>query len=235
MPRYTTESAKRFLEEYGYTVPDNFEYHSKNEKIRGLIDTYTGQKVNLSLNQIEYRTFKATNRRPKYTKPNELNPIGNPKKKLPGKDPEGIPNINKPFENNPEGETDKLKTPSNKKPAGKDPNGEKDINKPKDENPVGTNSPKKKKSGGDPQGIGNPNKPNEFNPIGDSIKKPPNKKKTLSGKDPNGEKDSNKPVDKNPIGEPSPKKPKDENPIGESIPEKPKDIKKKKPKTNYDF
>ena len=77
MPRYTTESAKQFLEEYGYLPPDNFEYHSKNEKINGLIDTYTGQKVNLSISQIEYRTFKATNRRPKYTKPNELNDLMN--------------------------------------------------------------------------------------------------------------------------------------------------------------
>ena len=75
--KYTTDKAKRFLSEYGYTVPEDFEYHNKTEKIKGLIDVYTGKKVNLSISQIEYRTFKATNKRPKYTKPDELNDVMN--------------------------------------------------------------------------------------------------------------------------------------------------------------
>lgn len=74
--KYTTDEAKEFLKQYGYTAPENFEFKNMNQKIR-LYDVYNEQKVSLSMKQVEYYATKAATKRPKYTKPEQLNDIMN--------------------------------------------------------------------------------------------------------------------------------------------------------------
>ena len=68
MPRhtsYTTQSAKDFLLKYGYTTPNNYHYTNMNSKIR-LYDLVNERYVNLSINQVKYRTHRATTKRPEF-------------------------------------------------------------------------------------------------------------------------------------------------------------------------
>ena len=79
MPRtkkYTTDEAKKFLNEYGYTTPDNFEFKNMNKKMR-LYDVYNEHQVSLSMKQVEYYVNQAPTKRPLYTKPEIMNDIMN--------------------------------------------------------------------------------------------------------------------------------------------------------------
>ena len=77
MPRagkYTDKTAPQFLEEYGYTVPENFHYVNMRTRMK-LNDLYTWRPVVLTMSQIAGRVRRGT--RPRYIKPENANDIMN--------------------------------------------------------------------------------------------------------------------------------------------------------------
>ena len=75
--KYTTQQARKFLEEHGYIIKQpNYEYQNLNKRIH-LYDSYNDKDVRLSMSQIEYQVYRASSKRPKVNNPELVNDIMN--------------------------------------------------------------------------------------------------------------------------------------------------------------